>query len=77
MQRASSTHIVPHAHRRMRTPTLQVHIVYGTEDTSNAELLSHYGFVDRGASAAEPNPDPNPNPNRALTLTPTSPSPSP
>ena len=29
--------------------TLQVHIVYGTEDTSNAELLSHYGFVDRGA----------------------------
>jgi hypothetical protein len=29
----------------------QVHIVYGTEDTSNAELLSHYGFVDRGASA--------------------------
>ena len=28
--------------------TLQVHIVYGTEDTSNAELLSHYGFVDRG-----------------------------
>ena len=31
----------------------QVHIVYGTEDTSNVELLSHYGFVDRGASALD------------------------
>jgi len=31
----------------------QVHIVYGTEETSNAELLCHYGFIDRGAAAAD------------------------
>ena len=30
--------------------------MYGTEDTSNVELLSHYGFVDRGASALSPSP---------------------
>ena len=32
---------------------MQVHIVYGTEATSNAELLCHYGFIDRGAAAAD------------------------
>jgi len=31
----------------------QVHILYGTEATSNAELLGHYGFVDPGAAAAD------------------------
>ena len=31
----------------------QVHIVYGTEATSNAELLCHYGFIDGGAAAAD------------------------
>ena len=42
---------VQHAPYMLTAYTLQVHIVYGTEDTSNAELLSHYGFVERGASA--------------------------
>ena len=41
---------VQHAPYMLTAYTLQVHIVYGTEDTSNAELLSHYGFVDRGAT---------------------------
>mmetsp|Transcript_55908 Transcript_55908/g.128403 ORF Transcript_55908/g.128403 Transcript_55908/m.128403 type:complete len:393 (-) Transcript_55908:288-1466(-) len=31
----------------------QIHIVYGTEVTSNAELLGHYGFVDSSALAAD------------------------
>ena len=31
----------------------QVHIVYGTDATTNAEMLGHYGFVDAGAAAAD------------------------
>lgn len=30
----------------------QIHIVYGDAGTSNAELLSHYGFVSPGAMGA-------------------------
>ena len=31
----------------------QIHIVYGTEETSNVELLAHYGFVDPAALGAD------------------------
>eukprot|EP00967_Tisochrysis_lutea_P008327 scaffold9953_cov32-Tisochrysis_lutea.AAC.5 len=31
----------------------QIEIVYGTSDTSNAEFLGHYGFVDPAAAAAD------------------------
>mmetsp|Transcript_29906 Transcript_29906/g.63019 ORF Transcript_29906/g.63019 Transcript_29906/m.63019 type:complete len:427 (-) Transcript_29906:295-1575(-) len=31
----------------------QIYIVYGTEATSNAELLAHYGFIDPTAAAAD------------------------
>ena len=31
----------------------QIHIVYGTEATTNVELLAHYGFVDPAASKAD------------------------
>ena len=31
----------------------QIHIVYGTEATSNVELLAHYGFVDPSAASAD------------------------
>ena len=30
-----------------------MHIVYGTEATSNAELLCHYGFIDPAAADAD------------------------
>ena len=50
---AMRTTCAPHAHRMRTAHALQVHIVYGTEETSNAELLCHYGFIDRGAAAAD------------------------